>query len=499
MELPRRGDPRLYVAGVTITLHVLGQVALGFHVSIPQILSAILACALVEAVVVWRRRRVLAWPSSAILTGSGVALILRDLGTSHGDWWSMRSWHLFAVVAVASLATKYFVKIDGRQVFNPSNVGLALAFVLLGSSRVEPLDFYWGPLTPGLVAAYAAILVGGVAATQKLGLLQMSAAFYAAFAAGNALLAATGHCITARWAFEPVCDGDYLRTVATSPEVLVFMFFMITDPRVVPRGIVARVVFGASVGAVAVLLMAPQSTEFGAKVALLMSLVVCCALRRRLETLLPAPGSATDDLYVWARQALVGHRGASAVAAASLAVLVPVAGIPSSDVPGTDVPVVARPSVRIAAAEIPPISISRELRRLDPSFDEADARVLARDLLADLELIERGLTHADPSLLSSAAHGRALEVLRGKLGEVRRHGKTTWERYEIDELDAVITYPGGPQSGARYGFVVRGRISSIEIGPAAGVTRVGSSQRGTRTFALVRSDRGEHLVADFLG
>ena len=39
--LPNIRDPRLHVAAVIITIHVLGQVALGFQVSVPQILAAI--------------------------------------------------------------------------------------------------------------------------------------------------------------------------------------------------------------------------------------------------------------------------------------------------------------------------------------------------------------------------------------------------------------------------------------------------------------------------
>ena len=46
--LPNIRDPRLHVAAVIITIHVLGQVALNFRVSIRQILAAILTCAVLE-------------------------------------------------------------------------------------------------------------------------------------------------------------------------------------------------------------------------------------------------------------------------------------------------------------------------------------------------------------------------------------------------------------------------------------------------------------------
>ena len=36
-----------------------------------------------------RQQHVLMWPASAMLTGNGVAFILRVPGTRHGDWWSL--------------------------------------------------------------------------------------------------------------------------------------------------------------------------------------------------------------------------------------------------------------------------------------------------------------------------------------------------------------------------------------------------------------------------
>ena len=50
--------------------------------------------------------------------------------------------------------------------------------------------------------------------------------------------------MTARWAFAPVCGFDFWRVIVTSPELLIFLFFMITDPKTVPAGRVGRVVFG---------------------------------------------------------------------------------------------------------------------------------------------------------------------------------------------------------------------------------------------------------------
>jgi len=300
LVLPSIRDPRLHVAAVIITIHVLGQVTLGFRVTVPQILAAILTCAVMEIALTFRSAKAFVWPASAMLTGSGVALILRLVGQPPNDPWGTDGWYVFAVVAGLSLATKYVIKFRGTHIFNPSNIGLVVAFLVLGMTRVEPLDFWWGPLDLGLLLAYAVILGGGLAITRRLHLLPMAAVFWVTLAAGLGLLAGSGHCMTANWAFAPVCGFDYWRVIVTSPEVLIFLFFMITDPKTIPGGQVGRVMFAFLVGISCALLMAPQTDEWWTKVALLSGLVLVCALRPLLDRVVPAPKSEADNLRTFA-------------------------------------------------------------------------------------------------------------------------------------------------------------------------------------------------------
>ena len=61
-----------------------------------------------------------------------------------------------------SLLSKYVIRDRGRHVFNPSNLGLVGCFVLLGSGRVSPLDFWWGPMSGAMAAALVLIVIGGL-------------------------------------------------------------------------------------------------------------------------------------------------------------------------------------------------------------------------------------------------------------------------------------------------------------------------------------------------
>src|SRR3954466_2574516 len=108
--LPRIVDPRLHLAAVIISLQVLGQAALGFRVSIAQILVSLGTCAVLEVAIAFRRQHVILWPASALITGNGVAFVLRVPGTEHGDWWSLRGWWIYVATAAVSLLSKYLIR-----------------------------------------------------------------------------------------------------------------------------------------------------------------------------------------------------------------------------------------------------------------------------------------------------------------------------------------------------------------------------------------------------
>ncbi len=90
------------------------------------------------------------------------------------------------------------------------------------------------------------------------------------------MLALTGHTMLARWHLGPITGFHFWIVLVTSPEVLVFLFFMITDPKTAPRSPRHRIVYAVSLGLLASLMIAPATTEFASKVALLASLAVVC-------------------------------------------------------------------------------------------------------------------------------------------------------------------------------------------------------------------------------
>src|SRR4029077_12491183 len=408
--LPKIRDPRLHLAAVIITLQVLGQTAFGFSLSIAQILVAIGTCAVLEFGIAFFRQHVVMWPASALLTGNGVAFILRVPGTPHGDWWSLHGAWIFAATAAVSLLSKHLIRWRGRHIFNPSNFGLVLCFLVLGENRAEPLDFWWGPMSLWLALAIALSVLGCLPILSRLRLLVIAGSFWLAFAGGIAVLAATGHSMTARWHLGPITGWSFWWLLVTSPEILIFLFFMITDPMTIPKGRVARVVYAVCVGLLATLLIAPQTTEFATKVAVLSALALVCAARPLLERLLPAPGSSDDHALAWGR-GLMRHgwvsTGALALAAAAFAGLVVVAGIP------------ARPdatAVGLPGGEALPQVTVVSTNGVSGRVDQVTADQIARDIVLDLRANAAALRLRAPERATTGAGGAWLVDLRQQIG-----------------------------------------------------------------------------------
>src|ERR1700687_172781 len=219
--LPSLRDARLHVAVVLLTLQVLGQTVLGFRLSIAQILACLAAGALIEFVVAFFKDKAIMWPASGLLTGNSTAFILRVPGTLHGQWWSTHGIEIFIGVVALGMATKYLIRWKGRHIFNPSNVALVLAFVVLGVQHTEPLDLWWIPMGLWMTVTYVILVGGGLLIAWELKMLGLVFGLMIAFAAflAIALSQAPEHCMVASWRVAPMCGRDLWQILVTSPEV----------------------------------------------------------------------------------------------------------------------------------------------------------------------------------------------------------------------------------------------------------------------------------------
>ena len=481
--LPTLRDPRLHLAAVIVSLQVLGQVAFEFRLSIAQILVSLLTAAILEVGIAFRRQRVIMWPASALLTGNGVAFILRVPGTEHGDWWSLDGAWIFAGTAAIALLSKYLIQFRGRHIFNPSNFGLVLCFLVLGPERADPLEFWWGPMSPALAVALAIIVVGGLAILRRLHLTEIAVAFWLAFAAGIGVLAASGHSMTAAWHVGPIEGADFWWTLVSSPEILVFLFFMITDPRTIPAGRAGRRAYAVGVGLLATLLIAPFTTEFATKVAVLGALFVVCMARPMLVLLASTGLAATPARLAGqaraSRPAVVALGLAGALAFSGLVV---VAGVPARTETASATPALNQlPEVTILAAQgIAPIGRSA-------------GQQIARDVVADLRSEADALRRRDLDLAETGATGEWLAALWESIG-ASAGGTIDVPTYDVRTIRMTLE-PGEDQGPPTVEAVLEGTVTVATHGNG-GAKAV--SSRGPEPFRRtveLMLDRGRYRIA----
>lgn len=487
--LPNLGDARLHTAFVIVSIHVIGITTLGFEVSIPQILAAILTAGLIDVVLTFRSSGRLIWPASGMLTGSGVALILRLVGIESGDYWSFEGWHWFALVAGVSILTKYYIRFRGRHIFNPSNFGLVVAFLVVGSRVIEPLDFWWAPPGPWMLIAYAVILGGGVLITRRLQLFEMAAAFWLVLAAGLGVLAASGHCMTATWSPTPVCGDRFWTALVTSPEILIFLFFMITDPKTIPEGKAARVVFAATLGVFTTLMIAPHSAEYGAKVGLLASLVVWSPMRGLFDRMLPVLSlerSGLGDLFdrgTSAAPVALFARGLVAGAAiVVLAVAVVLAGGPARDTALAAGPTQVEVDVQVDPAALPQPTVDTSVRGLAVEVDDEFVDMITLTLAENLAIEAEAMRTANGRLLGVADGGPRLDEMQARLDEAVATGERRADYYVFDSLALGIHESEG-QSSAGLVFEGEGSVDRV-VYDATGDPTATESESFRSSFVL---------------
>ncbi len=209
-----------------------------------------------------------------------------------------------------------------------------------------------------LALALAVIVAGGFLILRRLKLLRVALGFWASFAVAVGVLALAGHTMTARWHLGPISGFQLWWVLITSPEVLVFLFFMITDPKTAPRSPTGRLAYAVSLGVLAAVLIAPTITEYAAKVALLGSLALVCLALPLLR------------LVRWPldRRLVIGL--------ATLALAVSMGAIVVGNAPA-----IADASPTVPSGALPPITIL-PARGVQTTLDVQTAQLIAHDLIA---------------------------------------------------------------------------------------------------------------------
>lgn len=198
---------------------------------------------------------------SACVTALSLTLLLR---VDHSGW--------LAIAAIVAISAKFLLRYNNKHLFNPANIGIVTVLLVSNATWTSPGQ--WGQaFWLGAMLAIAGLYVTGQVKRIDLPLL-----FLVVYAG---LLFARAAWLGDPWSIPLLRLGN--------GALIIFAFFMLSDPKTSPDRFSARVVF-ASVVAVAAYVM---EYHYYVSDALFYALAMACVLRPALELLLPAP------VYQW--------------------------------------------------------------------------------------------------------------------------------------------------------------------------------------------------------
>jgi Na+-transporting NADH:ubiquinone oxidoreductase subunit NqrB len=277
-------DPRLYQIGALTALLLYGLTALDFDVSLARAASILVAAIAAQAVCsrIWEVRFD---PRSAAISGLSLSLLLRS-----------NSLLLPLIAAVIAVASKFIIRWRGKHIFNPTNFAIVALMVATPAVWVSPGQ--WGNVA---FFAFLITCLGGLVVNRAA----RSDVTYAFMIAWSAILIGRSW-----WLGEPMAIPFHR---LENGALLLFTFFMISDPKTTPDSRAGRILFAALVALGGGYIQFKLFRTNG----ILWSLAASSLLVPLIDVLLPA------ERYSWGRQVsrlrdLATRQGGSSCVAPSL-------------------------------------------------------------------------------------------------------------------------------------------------------------------------------------
>jgi len=264
-ERSRRIDPRVYQIGTLASLLIYGMGWLDFDVTPTRVVLLLGTAVATQWIGDRITRSTVAFGSSArsaLISGLSLCLLLR---TNHAG--------LAVLAAAVTIGSKFLLRVNGKHVFNPTNGGIVAMLLLTNQVWVSPGQ--WG------AAAFFAFLMAcaGSLVVNRATRSDVTSAFivcYCALVFGRSF-----------YLGEPFAIPLHR---LESGALLLFTFFMISDPKTTPDSRAGRMIFAALVAFGAWYIQFRLFRTNG----LLWSLAACSTIVPILDRLLPGVR------YAWA-------------------------------------------------------------------------------------------------------------------------------------------------------------------------------------------------------
>jgi len=217
-------DPRYFQIFFLGSFLVFGLIALDWKINSIVVTAIILSVLGTQLIAIKKYKLSYQSILSAFISGLGLILLLRanEIGT-------------YVLAGVLSIAPKFIIKYKGKHIFNPVNFGIITTILITGDAWISPGQ--WGSTSLYLL---------GIGIFSWLVLTKVKQLINGLVFLGILFVLETVYLnLHLEWPM------DFVTHKFTSGSLLLFSFFMITDPRTTPnhfwiRGIWSAIIAGIS-------------------------------------------------------------------------------------------------------------------------------------------------------------------------------------------------------------------------------------------------------------
>ncbi|MCB9236075.1 MAG: RnfABCDGE type electron transport complex subunit D [Bacteroidia bacterium] len=222
-----RGDARHFQITYLFSFLCYGILALGWEANLLKYAVIFGTCLAVQALGLHLTKKPMSGLKSALITSLGLCLILKaNLPVT------------LALAAALSIGSKFVLRYNNKHIFNPNNFGIIVTMLITGDAWISPGQ--WGSST--LLLFFIGML--GLVVLFKVGRIDTSLAFLGTFAVLQ-------FAKVVLWQGWPM---DFFFHQFTSGTLLLYSFFMITDPVTTPNAPKARILWAAGIALVSFIL-----------------------------------------------------------------------------------------------------------------------------------------------------------------------------------------------------------------------------------------------------
>ena len=164
------------------------------------------------------------WGFSVLISALSLCLLLK---TNH--------WYITLIATLLTVLSKYIFRFSGKHIFNPSAFGIVSIILLTNDAWVSPGQ--WG----NNVVLFFFIFTLGTIVVTRVQKLDVSLAFLSTYI----LLLWWRQVYVLNWPY------DYFIHSITTGGLLLFSFFMISDPKTAPNHKVARIIWAVLIAVIA--------------------------------------------------------------------------------------------------------------------------------------------------------------------------------------------------------------------------------------------------------